>query len=150
MIFGLCPRYMIEQYLLTVLHVYRLAGVMVNRHKVELKELFSGIARSGSRELYRELFNPYWMNQWLIHEKDVLPGFDTSGMVADDNKALLTILQEHCTRHDLLLPLLMEQYIWIRMWKLENTMRLWGGLMRSAIIYHMNDRLRESWKVYHL
>ena len=144
MIFGLCPRYMIEQYLLTVLHVYRLAGVMVNRHKVELKELFSGIARSGSRELYRELFNPYWMNQWLIHEKDVLPGFDTSGMVADDNKALLTILQEHCTRHDLLLPLLMEQYIWIRMWKLENTMRLWGGLMRSAIIYHMNDRLRES------
>ena len=143
-IFGLCPRYMIEQYLLTVLHVYRLAGVMVNRHKVELKELFSGIARSGSRELYRELFNPYWMNQWLIHEKDVLPGFDTSGMVADDNKALLTILQEHCTRHDLLLPLLMEQYIWIRMWKLENTMRLWGGLMRSAIIYHMNDRLRES------
>ena len=143
-LFHPCPRYMIEQYMLTVLHVYRIANVMVNHHKSELKELFRGIARSGSKELYRELFNPYWMNQWLIHENDVLPGTDSRGMVADDNKALLTILQEHCTRHDLLLPLLMEQHMWISMWKLEYTMRLWGGLMRSAIIYYMNDRQRES------
>lgn len=142
--FGLYPRYIVEQYLLTVLHVYRMAGVTVDCYKKELKELFGGIARSGSQELYEELFNPYWMRQWLIHEKDVIPGTQYGGMVADNNKALLSILQRYCIRHNLLLPLMMKQYIWIRMWKLDNTMQLWEGMMRYAIIYNMSDGLRED------
>jgi len=141
-VFRLQPRYMVEQYLLSVLNVYRQGGATPSAHDRPLRLLFEAVARSGSELLARELFNPYWLRQWLISKDDVLPGTDEHGMAFSHAPLTQTVIVQS-TCHHVVVAELLRCRRWIDKWELKNTLGIWQEVVRDAVVFNMNDEQRE-------
>ena len=137
------PRYIVQQYLATVLAVYQQAGANLTEHNSHLRRLFEAVAHSGSQQLIAQLFSPYWMRLWLINADDELPATQLRGM-ARHNNPLERILIEQCVIPQVLLFHLLEQKYWIDGWQLTETADAWNRIMRDTIVYYMNDDQREQ------
>jgi hypothetical protein len=141
-IYKMQPRQIIRHYIMTLMNVYKDACVDARKHQKQLCELFYCIAYSGDAKLINKLFTPFWMERWLMVDKDKIYALDYNGS-AVEKSPLPRILIKKCVNLSHLGLRLMQQYNWIHAWNMRFTKAVWERLMRDMIVYEMNDEQRE-------
>ncbi len=141
--YRLQPRYIIRQYILTLMNVYKKAGITMASGAKQLTDLFECIAFSGDKVLIDKLFTPYWMEKWLMIKDDEMISLGTCGS-AQVKSPLRQILVENCVNPSYFLYCLIQQYPWIESWNMNKTRKAWTNTIWDVIVHQMNDEQREK------
>lgn len=141
--YRLQPRYIIRQYILTLMNVYKKAGITMTTGAKQLTDLFECIAFSGDKVLIDKLFTPYWMEKWLMIKRDEMTSLETHGS-AQRNSPLRMAMIKNCVNPSYFLYCLMQQYSWIVLWNMSETRRVWTSTFWNVIVHEMNDEQREE------
>ena len=140
--YRLQPKYILRQYLISLLNIYRKAGANIKNSPAQITALFDCIAYSGDEELLNMLFSPYWLRQWLINKNDKdLLGINVYGGL---NSPLRQTLVGNCVSPHILAVLMLRQLLWVYTWGMVHTGNLLEGSLFKIIVDTMNDDQKEK------
>ncbi len=66
LVFRPAPRYIVTQYILNLLRIYRSRRRHMQTHPEAVRSLLIAAATCGTAPVLDEIFRPYWLAQWLI------------------------------------------------------------------------------------
>lgn len=141
--YRLQPKYIIRQYLLSLLFFYKKSEADIRNSPEQIETLFTCIASSGDEEVIKEIFAPYWIRQWLINKNDISETDNIKVYGGKNSPLRITLSQNNAAPHVFVL-LLLRQSVWIEAKGMTHTGTLLEGTIHDVIVHHMNDDQREK------
>ncbi len=141
--YRLQPKYIIRQYLLSLLFFYKKFGADIKNSPEQINAMFTGIASSGDEELLKEVFAPYWLRQWLINKNDISETDNIKVYGGKNSQLRITLSQNNAAPHVFAL-LMLRQSVWLEAKRMKHTATLLEGTIVDVIVHRMNDDQREK------
>ena len=143
------PKTVVEGFIINQLLLYRQThpNSQVEPHLNILKDLFATCALSGSERVLEELFHPYWMRIWLLHNQDfdLLMGnqaehndnweqrtYENRVALTSESRVLVNCLISKAANKPVFAKLLMEE---------RNELLRFGFIQSAAVVKHYIIRL---------